>query len=98
MRISGRIMEASLGSARSNSADPRRIDHVVLVGITTDLGPGGSTRCTRRGRAGLGLRLGAAWAGFRFGFGFGWGARWCGPGAFFRPAFRNVNVTRNMTV
>lgn len=47
---------------------------------------------------GWGFGWGPAWAGFRYGFGFGWGARWCGPGGFFRPAYRNVNVTRNVTV
>ncbi|HET9795515.1 MAG TPA: carbohydrate-binding family V/XII [Thermoanaerobaculia bacterium] len=55
---------------------------------------------------GFGFGWRPAWAAFRFGFGFGWGARWCGPGAFFRPAFwaagrgarfaRNVGVSRNL--
>jgi hypothetical protein len=47
---------------------------------------------------GYGFGWGPGWGGFRYGFGFGWGARWCGPGGFFRPAYRNVNITRNVSV
>src|SRR5262249_19492884 len=47
---------------------------------------------------GWGFGWGPAWAGFRYGFGYGWGAWWCGPGAFYRPAFRNVNITRNINI
>ncbi|MDQ6891719.1 MAG: carbohydrate-binding family V/XII [Acidobacteriota bacterium] len=47
---------------------------------------------------GYGFSWGPGWGGWRYGFGYGWGARWCGPGAFFRPAFRNVSITRNVTV
>jgi hypothetical protein len=43
---------------------------------------------------GYGFAWGPAWGGFRYGFGYGWGARWCGPGGFYRPAFRNVNLAR----
>ncbi len=53
-------------------------------------------RYARWGGWGWGFGWGPAWGGFRYGFGFGWGARWCGPGGFYRPAFRNVNVTRNV--
>jgi hypothetical protein len=47
---------------------------------------------------GYGFSWGPGWGGFRYGFGYGWGARWCGPGAFFRPAYRNVNIARNVNV
>ena len=47
---------------------------------------------------GYGFGWGPAWAGFRYGFGWGWGARWCGPAGFFRPAYRNVNITRGVSV
>jgi hypothetical protein len=45
-----------------------------------------------------GFGWGPAWAGFRYGFGFGWGARWCGPGGFYRPVYGNVNVARTVNV
>jgi hypothetical protein len=37
------------------------------------------------------------WGGLRYGVGLGWGARWCGPGGFYRPAMA-VNINRNVTV
>lgn len=45
-----------------------------------------------------GFGWGPAWAGWRFGFGWGWGARWCGPGAFFRPGIRAAAFARGVAV
>ena len=58
----------------------------------------GFARWAPWGGWGFGFGWGPAWGGFRYGFGFGWGARWCGPGGFYRPAYANVNVNRTVNV
>jgi hypothetical protein len=45
---------------------------------------------------GYGFSWGPGWGAWRYGFGWGWGARWCGPGAFFRPAYRNAAFARGV--